>query len=590
MRDILSEFHKKHGGYFSYENFVYKNNKQWIEIKCKKGHKYKSQILSHLKSNGCPYCLGIKRDRDSILSELINIHKGMYDYSDSKWVKIDDKIDIICKLHGKFTQSLKLHLKGHKCQKCSNRYKKKNDEYLNTLKNKFIDIDFTISNFINSKTPISAFCKKHGIIKFYPNFKNHVCKKCFQIEKNFNKFKEKSMEKYGNRFDYSNSDYKNNVTDILIFDRTNNIIFNQTPQGHLKGEPHKIFWSSRNNTESFIKESISKHGKKYDYSKVEYTGSKSKVEIICKDHGVFSQTPNNHLRGTGCPSCNRFNIKQNELFDFISEYQRSTSSDRTILDGKEIDIYVPDLKLGFEFNGLYWHSEIYRDKKYHLNKTKECLKKGIQLFHIWEDDWVNKNEIVKSIIINKLKKSPNRIFARNCEVREVTDNNLIKEFLNKNHIQGNIWSKIKLGLFLNNEIVSIMTFGNLRKSLGQESSKGSYEMTRFCNKLQTSVIGGASKLFKYFINNYDFKEIISYSDSSRSNGDLYRKLGFKMSSETPPNYYWIINGSRYHRFNFRKDKLVKEGYDPSKTEVQIMSERGSYRIFDCGNKKWVYSK
>lgn len=144
MRDILSEFHKKHGGYFSYENFVYKNNKQWIEIKCKKGHKYKSQILSHLKSNECPYCLDIKRDRDSILSELINIHKGMYDYSDSKWVKIDDKIDIICKLHGKFTQSLKLHLKGHKCQKCSNRYKKKNDEYLNDLKNKLIKKDLKI--------------------------------------------------------------------------------------------------------------------------------------------------------------------------------------------------------------------------------------------------------------------------------------------------------------------------------------------------------------------------------------------------------------------------------------------------------------
>ena len=133
-----------------------------------------------------------------------------------------------------------------------------------------------------------------------------------------------------------------------------------------------------------------------------------------------------------------------------------------------------------------------------------------------------------------------------------------------------------------------MTFGNLRKSLGQKSKDGSYELLRFCNKLNTSVVGGSSKLFKYFLNNYPSKEIISYSDLSRSNGDMYLKLGFKLSHTSRPNYYYVVNGIRKHRFNYRKDRLIKDGFDPNKTEIQIMSEQGYYKIFDCGMQKWIW--
>lgn len=589
MRDILSEFTQIHGDNFTYENFTYENNKQWINITCKNGHKYSTQVLTHLKSKGCQYCRGIKKDRNYILSELNKVHNNLYDYSKSKWDKIDDKIEIICKKHGPFIQSLKLHLKGHKCQKCSNRYKKTSQEFVRILEDKFENINFSMSKFINSKTLIIAHCKRHGIIKFYPNFKNHVCKKCFQVEKNFSNFKKKAKEKYGERFDYSHSEYERNTKHILILDRQNNILFKQTPQGHLKGEPHQIYWASKNNTEIFIKESRTKHGNKYDYSKVEYKGSKNKVEIICPNHGIFLQTPNNHLKGTECPSCNRFNIKQNDVFNFISEhYPNVLSSDRNILNGKEIDIYIPELKLGFEFNGLYWHSEIYKDRMYHLNKSKECQKLGINLFHIWEDDWLYKQDIVKSMILNKLGKTTIKIFARKCQIKEITDNQLIRKFLDKNHIQGFVGSKIKLGLFYKDELVSLMTFGNLRKSLGQKSQEGSYEMLRFCNKLNTNIVGGASKLFKHFIKNNDVKEVISYSDSSRSEGNLYVTLGFKMIHETEPNYHWIVDGFRKHRFNFRKDKLVEQGSDPRKTEIEIMNDKGFYRIFDCGSKKWNF--
>ena len=295
-----------------------------------------------------------------------------------------------------------------------------------------------------------------------------------------------------------------------------------------------------------------------------------------------------------CTKCNILNnykssISEKKIFDFILEYDTSAISNYKI-STYEIDIFSKSNNFGFEFNGLYWHSEIHKDQNYHLNKTNLCKSKNINLFHIWEDDWMYKKEIVKSMILNKLGKTENRIYARKCLIKEINDNSIIRDFLNKNHIQGFIGSKIKLGLYYNDELVSLMTFGHLRKSLGQKSEEGSYELFRFCNLLNTSVVGGASKLFKYFLNNYKYNSIISYSDISRSNGNMYQKLGFKLSHNSDPNYYYVIDGVRKHRFNYRKDKLVKEGFDPLKNEIQIMNERGFYRIFDCGMHKWVYEK
>ena len=137
--------------------------------------------------------------------------------------------------------------------------------------------------------------------------------------------------------------------------------------------------------------------------------------------------------------------------------------------------------------------------------------------------------------------------------------------------------------------MSLMTFGSLRRSLGQIKKQNEFEMIRFCNKKMTSVVGGASKMIKYFINKYNPIEIISYSDSSRSNGNLYENLGFEFVKETPPNYNWVIDNVRKHRFNFRKDRLVKQGFDSNKTEIEIMRDRGYYRIWDCGSKKWKMS-
>ena len=298
-----------------------------------------------------------------------------------------------------------------------------------------------------------------------------------------------------------------------------------------------------------------------------------------------------------CTKCNEINSKsisglQTQLFNFIKENYNDEIliSDRKIIKPYEIDIFLPKLYLGFEFNGLYWHSENIKGKKYHYKKTSKSIENGINLFHIYEDDWNYKQDIIKSMILNKLNITKHRIFARKCKIKEIKDNKLVKDFLNKNHLQGHVNSSIKIGLYYDNELVSLMTFGKLRKPLGSKNINNSFEMLRFCNKLNTNVIGGASKLFNHFIKNYEYDDIISYANKSHSLGDLYYNLGFEFLKETVPNYYYVIDGIRNYRFNFRKDILIKKGYDKNKTESEIMYDLGYYKIYDSGNLKFIYKK
>jgi len=213
----------------------------------------------------------------------------------------------------------------------------------------------------------------------------------------------------------------------------------------------------------------------------------------------------------------------------------------------------------------------------------------IQLLHIFEDEWINKKKIVKSIIGSKLGIVDCKIYGRKTEVREINDNKLIRDFLEINHLQGFVGSKIKIGLFYDDELVSLMTFGKKRIAMGNKIRKdGEYEMLRFCNKLNTTVIGGASKLLKYFVKTYHPKSILTFADRRYSNGELYKKLGFEFIENTRPNYWYFKTHEliRHYRFNFRKNVLVKEGYDSNKTESEIMRERGYLRIYDCGNMKF----
>jgi G:T-mismatch repair DNA endonuclease (very short patch repair protein) len=261
-------------------------------------------------------------------------------------------------------------------------------------------------------------------------------------------------------------------------------------------------------------------------------------------------------------------------------------NDRKIING-ELDIYIPDHNIAIEIDGLHWHSEYYLNNDYHLIKTKKCIEKNIQLLHFFEDELLEKYNIIESIIKSKLGIIENKIFARKCIIKELTPK-ISSEFLINNHIQGNVNASIKIGLYYNDELVSIMTFGKLRNVLGNKiKTENEYEMLRFCNKLNTQVMGGASRLYSFFKLKYKPLKVISFANRRYSNGNLYKQLKFKFEYNTIPNYWYVVGKKRKHRFLFRKDVLVKEGFDATKTEHEIMSQRKIPRIYDCGNIKYI---
>lgn len=293
-----------------------------------------------------------------------------------------------------------------------------------------------------------------------------------------------------------------------------------------------------------------------------------------------------------CPMCSS-SIFQNEIVEFIKTLinrNKIIVNSRDIIESRELDIFIPHLNLSIECNGNYWHSEISGKKLpyYHLQKTELCEKKNIHLVQIFEDEWLNKKDIVKNRLRHILKINSNKIYSRKCVVKEVNVDKC-KDFLNTNHIQGSDASIVKLGLFFNNNLVSVMTFSNLRKSLGNNTEKNSFELCRYATS--EPVVGGAGKLLNYFIKTYNPKKIISYADRRWSyiHNNLYEKIGFKKYGVTKCNYWYMKDyRHRYHRFGFRKDVLPKrlKQFDSNLTEWENMKNNGFDRIWDCGSIKY----
>ena len=419
------------------------------------------------------------------------------------------------------------------------------------------------------------------------------------FKKDFNDFIEQLNRIYGNKYDFTKYNYINyNTRESVTCDKHG--IFYRSPYELLnkkecplcmkeKKKQDRIILESKN----FVKKANIIHKGKYKYDKVNYINCNNPVEIICPKHGSFWQKPSYHLEGNGCQKCSfEMSVSSGELDinNFINELGLKTETNkRTFVYPYELDIYIPEKKIAIEYDGLYWHNELNKDSKYHLNKTELCEKQGIRLIHIFEDEWLYKQNIVKSRLKSLLGLTDEKIYARKCKIKDVSFSDC-KIFLEKNHIQGNVNAKHRYGLYYNDELVSIMTFGSKRKNLGSKSEDESYELLRFCNKLNTTVVGGASRLMNYFIKVHNPKEIISYCDRRWSIGNMYEKLGFKLDHVSRPSYFYIKGDKRYNRFGYRKDILIKQGFDKNKTEHEIMLERGIYRIYDCGTKVYKWEK
>ena len=250
----------------------------------------------------------------------------------------------------------------------------------------------------------------------------------------------------------------------------------------------------------------------------------------------------------------------------------------------ESDIYLEDYATGIDYAGLYWHCMERRGKDYHQRKYNFFKRKNIPFIQVFENEWRDKEDIVLSIIKSKLNKNK-VIYARKCIVKNVAVSDA-SDFLVQNHIQGSMPSEIKLGLYFNDELMALMTLGKSRFNKTYE-----YEILRFCNAINTTIVGGFSKLLKYFERNFNPKSIISYVNIRYFDGSSYNANKFIFKNLTKPNYFYFKNG-KYQlesRIKFQKHKLkdALDIYDPNKTELENMSDNKYYRIYDAGNLVYI---
>ena len=257
---------------------------------------------------------------------------------------------------------------------------------------------------------------------------------------------------------------------------------------------------------------------------------------------------------------------------------------RSAIPPYEIDLYSEEHKFGIEFNGNYWHSELKLPNNYHQKKSIVAEDAGIFLYHIWEYEWNDslKREKILSQIKNILGQNDRKVYARECYI-EIIHRETAKNFICANHMQGYACDSIRLGLYFNTELLAVMTFGKPRFKSDCE-----YELIRYCCKAGTSIVGGASKLFKHFIKEYNPKSILSYSHIAKTRGTMYKTLGFKLEKISNPDYLWCNGENVLQRYQCQKHKLNAMGFEG--TEREIMDSLGYFRIFGCGNKVWKWNQ
>ena len=604
---FLEQLRAIYGDKYDYSHIVYVNNQTRVEVVCPVHGSFFKTPKHLLRGQGCPVCSKLesvkKRSSNTelFIEKATKIHKGKYDYSKVEYKDNETKVCIICPEHGEFWQTPHNHLAGQGCAKCSGRFHADAEYFIGKAtkmhKGKY---DYSRVEYKDGKTKVCIICPIHG--EFWQTPQEHLQGKgCFmcgnESMKKLNslttdEFIRKAEKVHGNKYLYDDVNYvnSNTIVDIICPEHG---VFKQKPLVHLNGFGcSKCSNLYHYTTDEFIEKSKEIHGGKYDYSRVDYVNSHTKVCIICPEHGEFWQRAYERIQGRGCPKCSHLVSKaENELYDFVKGLGGNvTNRERCVIPPYELDIYIPDKRIAIEYDGLIWHSEKFRkDKNYHLDKTEMCERQGIRLIHIFEDEWLEHEDIVKSKLrhIFGCDNDLPKVYARKCVIKTV-DSNVAKQFLVNNHIQGYSRSSVYLGCFYKDGLVGVMSF----KREYKDSDK--WELTRFATDITRHCIGIGGKLFKHFVSNYNTSEIKSFADrrwSSLIEGNLYDKIGFKMESVLKPDYHYVVNNKRLHKFGFRKKILLKKYpniVNNGMTEHEMAKKLDFPRIYDCGLIKYIW--
>lgn len=463
---------------------------------------------------------------------------------------------------------------------------------------------YELTEYVSAHIPLLVTCDVHGPVKTRAaNFlSGKGCRACgrlvtaSKLYKSTEDFIAAAKKKHGNRYDYSRTIYKG-ATVKAEFICQDHGLFLQTPQNHMQNNGCKkcgtkaIIAARLLTREEFIRRAVLVHGDRYDYSEVEYKGVFVKAKIKCKDHGAFWQTPDRHMAGNGCRRCsvNGPSTPELEILEFVKTLDPSAEgSHRTAIGRQELDVYSPSRNIAIEFNGLYYHSDKFRESTYHLEKLQICRSKGIDLIQIFEDEWADpiKKQIVKSIIASRFGATELKIPARKTVRKPITAKEA-RAFLAVNHIQGFASANFYDGLFYDGELVCVMLMAYPRAAITKSKTEYELELVRFATLKNTAVQGGFTKLLAP----YRDRSIVTYCDRRVFNAKGYERCGFEKVRDNAPEYYYIKHQKRYSRHGFQRSKLPGKlkTFDPLLTEKVNMEANGYKRIYGCGTTTFAYN-
>jgi hypothetical protein len=410
--------------------------------------------------------------------------------------------------------------------------------------------------YLNDKGNISEYCSKECYYNDKESF-NLRCKKVNQQEK-IRKLRQTNLERYGVEYQSQRKEVKKILSKSKLEKNNSQAL------------------EYLNNKEWLIEQYKTKTAVEIAEILNVYYGTViwylKKYEVKIKHH------------------INRSKIEK-EIISFINSFNIETkTSIKGLLENNnlELDIFIPNFNMAIEVNGLYWHSctsQTQKDRNRHLTKLNLCLDKNISLLQFTDEEWIYKQDICKSILMNKLKLNT-KINGRDCSVTELTTH-AYKDFCITNHISGSSIASIRLGLMYKDELVQVMSFSKSRFD-----KKYEYELIRLCTKKFNYVIGGTSKLFSFFKNKYYPNSIISYANRFFGEGNVYLNLDFILNGSTKPGYRWTDGNISFNRLDFQKHKLKDKLkiFDPALSETDNMFNN-NYRLFwDCGHNIWIWNK
>lgn len=553
-----------------------------------------------------------KLTEDTFVARASLKHSNLYSYVKGSFTDMKSSIRAICSEHGEFVVSSREHLFGRgtcpKCRKVVNSAARRlsQQEFLQRSISKHgSTYSYDKAVYKGNDESVAIICPTHGIFRQVPHlhWAGAGCVKCARENRKitFKEFEKRAKQIHGDKYKYVESSFTTIDHKLTIICPAHGE-FVQRAIGHTnlkRGCRACADQGSRGSKEAMLKVFKSVHGKIYNYSKSIYTTYKEPMEIVCRKHGPFSITPSNHILGSGCPRCATIISRDHQkLIEALESRGTQKEEDFLINDRKalkplELDLYFPKRHLGVEVNGIYWHAgydehSLRRTQTMHGKKHTKALEKGITLLQFTDYEVQTKLPIVLSIIEQNLGATPTRIQARKCTIKRPTKEET-KSFLEANHIQGAVGSTIDIGLYYQDELVQLMTFGKSRLNKNYQ-----FELLRLCSKVRTIIAGGSQRIFKHFVDNYlkVGDKLISYCDISRFSGNVYEKLGFTYQRTSAPNYWYTKGKILESRLKFQKHKLkrIVPIFDPAKTERQNMLDNGYRVYFDCGNSVWEYKK